>query len=60
MFSQSTRLEATCARCGAARELPEADRARWPATDQAGTVTVTADVACRCGSRRIKLTLKLE
>jgi hypothetical protein len=40
--------------------VPAADHARWPAADPAGAVTVQADLACFCGSRRIKLTVKIK
>lgn len=49
-----------CVGCGAEREVPEPDRPRMPAAEQSGAVTITADEACSCGAKRVRIALQVE
>jgi CDGSH-type Zn-finger protein len=53
-------LRVTCVRCGATRELPEADgSSKRPALCSDGSTTLQADTLCRCGASRVRVELAL-
>jgi hypothetical protein len=62
VFEVATRLDVRCTKCERERDLPEADRPRYPASDERdpGAVTVTTDEACSCGATRVRIRVELD
>jgi len=56
-FDLEVDVRARCVRCDAERAVPEADRPRLPAIGPDNTVTIEVDEPCRCGAKRVRLTV---
>jgi hypothetical protein len=60
-FGLGELMRVTCVKCGATRELPEADgKGRLPAASPDGSTTLNADGSCQCGGKRVRVRLDFD